>query len=762
MTDYQITGSLKVFANPSLREKDSFLPTVFVDSTRRGETFESILQAIRAKAAGGTSDISQAMGSYMDRVHAAPSSAKSTVDVEIVRHVPTTQFTVNTSKKLFIQNSLMPFYRAHRPTCNWAYPNYHSVNFFTCSNVPSDASWLYPNVRDGVRPLGCYAPTGSFTFEMWINPRHANEHPGEPFRAGTILHLSSSYALSLVSGSSRGRDGLVDGFRLLLQLSSSANVKPSLVTPGSGSGAYAYLSDDNVLGRGRWHHLLVTWGGSRSDQGTGSFYVDGAPAGRFVLDASTILGATTTNDVLCLGNFYEGNNAGANAQVRFFAADTSTRDGVHQLDPTTGVNEPTTFTFAHQLNAEVHDVSLREAYVSQARLQSLVTDRAPVTAANHLFYLPPFFVPGSPVLREVNGQGGLPLSPFHTLDQASDHPFSAPMSFGVAGRYNSLENFTKDFATGRFARVLNLTASTFLDTTPGALEANGYLYATASVRLRNLNVMPCDDGSFRPNFDLVRPFDLVSNPRFVDDIGSPDQGLISLRGMVTGSVYGSLYHQTGSMFSGIVGLAPEAGSLSPSTTSSGIYAVYQRTQDSTSNEVVTFDVSNLYYGERIRPGSLSVTDPAMSGSAGRFGVRLQDDGNGALFRADTLTAKATWNHVGNVFYEEGLILIKSPALPFFGAEGFDIEFEGEKSVHAAKFNVLLDATSYNTSSNTTWSPTMSASFDVNRDPENQKFVTISGVNFHDKNLNVLMRAQLAQPIVKRSGERVLLKIRYDF
>ncbi len=175
-----------------------------------------------------------------------------------------------------------------------------------------------------------------------------------------------------------------------------------------------------------------------------------------------------------------------------------------------------------------------------------------------------------------------------------------------------------------------------------------------------------------------------------------------------------------------------------------------------------FDISNLFYGQRIRPGSLIITDPNLSGSNGRVSIRLQDDGNGGLFRADSITQRAMWNHVGNVFYEEGVVLIKSPALPFFGAEGFDLEFEGEKAVHTTKLNVLVDATSYNTSSNASWSPTMSASFDTNRDPENQKFITISGVNFHDENLNVVMRAQLAQPIVKRKGDRYLLRIKYDW
>lgn len=766
--EFVVTGSLKIFANPSAREKDAHLVSAFVDTKSKAETLESILRDLRLKVDSGALNVETATQRYLDMVNATPTAAKNSADMEILRHAPTTQYTINTAKKLFVQNGLMPYFRAHRPSCHWAYPNYHSVNFFTSGTyVPSGSAWLYPNVQTTAHPSGCYSPTGSFTFEFFINPRYGSEFG--TFNAGTILHLSSTFALSLVSGSSVGIDGQADGFRLLLQLSSSADVSPSLVTPGVGTGLYAYQSDDNSLTCGSWHHVIVTWGTNRNDSGTGSFYIDGERKGTFVYNSASILppGNLTTGDpdVLVLGNYYVGNNSGSNVQIRFFAADTAEREGVYELDATTGIDYPASYSFTNQLNAELHDVSLREEYLTKAKAEALgsASPKRPAKAVtSYLFYLPPFFTPGAPTLKEVNGQGGLLISPFHSVDEASKHPFSAPMSFGVAGRYNSLENFTRDFATGRYARLLELTASQFLDSTPGALTANDYLYATASVRLRNLNVLPCDDGDFRPNFEMVSPLDLTDDPRFVDDIGAPDHALISLRGMVTGSIYSSLYHQTGSMFSDVVKLLPESSSISPTAVPAGLYTVHQRTQDATSNEVVFFDISNLFYGERIKPGSFSVTDPRMSGSFGRVSVRLQDDGNGGLYRADSRTARATWNHVGNIFYEEGIVVVKSPALPFFGYEGFDIEFEGEKTVNAMKLNVLVDAASYNTSSNTTWTNTLSASFDANRDPENQKFVTISGVNFHDENLNVVMRAQLAQPIVKRPGDRYLIRVKFDW
>jgi len=757
--EYDVTGSLKIFSNPSAREKDAFVGSSFVDSQANESSLESVLRTLRMSARDGRTNLTTPLQQYMDTVGALPPSAKNTVNIEIQRFAPTTAHTINTEKKKLVEERLMPFYRAHRPTNHWAYPNYHSVNFFTASSVPSNAAWLYPNVATAEHPNGCYSPTGSFTFELMLNPRYTVDSPGNQYKAGTILHLSSSYALSLVTGSSRGADGRPNGFRLLLQLSSSADVAPSLVVPGVGDGAFAFQSDDNSLLLNKWQHVLVTWGTSASDAGTGSFYVDGERRGTFVYSADTVLptGAVSDPDVLCVGNFYEGSNTGTSAQIRFFANETATREGLYELDATPDVNYPDTFSFRHQLNAEFHDLSIREEYVIPSKAKILgeaSPHRAPTKLSSYLFYLPPFFVPGTPFLTVVNGDGGVLFSPFDSHDGAHESPFSAPMSFGVAGRYNSLENFTRDFATSRHARLLCLTASVIQGTTNDARTANEILYATASIALRNLNVLPCDDGNFRPNFELASALDLRENPRFVDDLGAPEIALVSLRKMVSGSIYSTLF--IGINGGDDVGIAA-VGEIPPD-----LLAVYQRTQDPSSNEVVFFDISNLFYGERIRPGSFVASDPYLTGSDGKVKITLRDDGEGGLYRSDCETPQATWNHVGNIFYEEGIVVIKSPALPFFGRLGWDFDFEGEKSVHVSKLNVLVDATSYNTSSNVSWNASMSASFDVNREAENQKFVTITGVNFHDDDLNVVMRAQLAQPIVKRKGDRYLLRIRHDW
>jgi hypothetical protein len=63
------------------------------------------------------------------------------------------------------------------------------------------------------------------------------------------------------------------------------------------------------------------------------------------------------------------------------------------------------------------------------------------------------------------------------------------------------------------------------------------------------------------------------------------------------------------------------------------------------------------------------------------------------------------------------------------------------------------------SSNPTYLP-VSAS--TNANDTDQRFVYITGIYLHDDNLNVIMKTQFAQPIVKRTGDKLMFKVKMDF
>lgn len=766
------TGSIYVLPRRSDVQKDVGPKSAFTDTRTSDSSVDSILHHISAGARtndvipSSSGSFFRQMNSYMAAVDAQAIPVRKNRQLKILRFEPSFAYTKDTTAKLLIKNKLMPFYRTVRPSYQWGYTNYHALNFFTGSKVPSNSVLLYPNVYDSANYASAsYNVTGAFTFEMYLNPRYTTDQAESlsSFKAGTILHYSSTYALSLVTGSSKDGQGYPDGFRLLLQLSQSSEVVPSIALPATSN--LTFMSNDNSLLRNNWHHVVVRWGTSNTNSGTGSFVVDGLNAGNFVIPSASIaLPRSFTGeypDVLCVGNFYEGPNAGTSAQSRFFGADVASRDGLVSLD-VAGSDFPVTYRFNHPLNAEVHDLSVRNVYMNDAQLDYLAGVGIE-NLDNVLFYVPPFFTRESPTRTLVGTYGGVPTTPFFQRNDTTVDPFNVDFSFGVGGHYLNLENFTKDFATGRFPRLLNLTA-TILTGTTEAKSANNFLYDQAPIVKRNLTILPCDDGNFIPNFSLLGTY-VGGNANQLDAVGAYDPSFISLENMMSGVLtYDALTSvDSGSMFDSLMGPSPEAGKVHarpPGTSSrSRGLTIYQRTRDASSNEVAMFDISNLFYGGRIMPGSFTVSDSNITGSDGKIRITFKDDGRGGLYRADARTPHATWASVGNVLYEDGFAVIKTPEIPFFGRSGYVVNFRGEQEVHVMKVNVLALPATLNSSSNATYVP-LSASFSANDD--DQRYVYITNVNLHDENLNVVMKAQLAQPIIKRSRSKFLFRIRHDW
>jgi hypothetical protein len=748
-------------------------------------------------------DFNALVSQYLDKVNAEPMARRKQQALDINRFSPPPVFNSNTVRKWNVQDILQPYYRTTYPTAHWSYTNYNTLNFFTASMVPTSSALLYPNIDGDPGGLsfcegrchGTYTPSGSFSFDFYINPRYTADQRDGSFRAGTILHLSSTYALSLVSGSSKDVNGRPVGFRLQLQLSHSADISPSRAMNGPYPADLVFLSDDNALWFNRWQHVVVRWGTQNINAGIGTFNVDGIDRGTFLVPSSTIVPLTYSGDqaspsVLCLGNFFEGPNHGDYAQANFFAADPATRDGLNQMIAQVGIEEPISHSFRHPLNAELHDVAIRRCYMSDFDIQSSASVGPVYLDNTFALYVPPFFVQESPYRQFVNDHGGIPITPFEEVDGASTSPFSVALSFGVAGHYINLENFVRDFASNNFPRLHHLTASVLTGTTD-AETANEFLYSQPFVVKRNLTVLPCDDGLFVPSFQLLAS---ETMDRAADDMGLSELSFIHLRHLVNTStlMFGGSTADDGSDDStgftdAQVGGTPEspfagtgpAVSNYANTVTSGSdveagapLTVYQRTQDASSNQVTFFDLSNLYYGFRIMPKTLRLKDPDLIRSSflgsqlppsasfmGPIRLTLADDGRGNVYRADCFTSHSSWNSVGNVYYDEGVVVVKSPHAFFFGQDAYEVDIRGEQHVHVMKVNVVAPNNELNSSSNPGFRQVPLTDFP--NDPE-KDFVYITGINFHDTDLNVVMKSQLAQPIAKRHGDRLNFKIRYDF
>ena len=791
-----ITGSVTLFADssPSIKE----LASTFGNAS--GSFNDNTLDIVRAQiaekvASGSTGDtllnnnVLNDAEDYLELVNSQNTSPFLNKKQEILRFTPGVTFEENYLRKSAVKNILFPFYRNIYPTAQWGYTNYNTLNFVTGGNLPTESVLIYPAGTGSVEledynPL---APSERFTFDFWINPRYTTENVGDEFHAGTILHMSSCYAISMVTGSSIGIDGKPSGYRMMLQLSHSADTNPSDIdlsidnNSRSHPNDLVFLSDDNVLTKNTWHHVAIRWD-SNFNNGTGSFFIDNKVNGSYSIPSSSVMQITSSNtdlldpDALFVGNYYSGDNNGSNAIAKFFNNGAHVEEGVMLFNDNL-TTDPSEFSFTNPLNAEVHDIKIFDQYRSDKLTLANSKTGVNLTEDGLLFYVPPFFTKDTRERLVLQ-------TPFFDARGSTEDPFNVALSFGVGGMSINLENFTKDLVTNQFPRLLNLSASR-IDTQINIPQtANSLLYKSGSNRKRNLTITPCDNGQFFPNFNLLadKPsagiFNAVSgssstltysgsyDDRFKNDFGNIDYSLIGLNSMVeTGSVGNNLnlvfgrvpdgQENPGSLLTPLAPATPEDPGVSPGN----ILSILQRQHDPSSNEVVLFDVSNMFYGDRIQPGTFIIEDLAVSGSDGRMTFKLKDNGRGNLYRADALSTHAKWSSVGNVLYDEGIIVIKTPHMPFFGKDSFKVTFDGKRSVYVLEVTVTAEQSQFNSSNNPTYKELAPSDYPSELA---DKFTYLTAITLHDNNLNVIGRAHLAQPVIKRDDDRLVFKLRMDY
>ena len=743
-----VTGSVPVFARSSAIEKDIDKP-VFTDDAFSSEDPESIRSA--AAALTGTTNLGAQLESYLSGVNALARSASRDKKVESLRFEPPFSLNSDYLRKSNVRQVLFPYYRVKNPYAHWAFTNYQCLNFFTASNVPTGSVILYENGVTGGTSRGPYTPDSSFSLECYINPRYQNIDESQEYAPGAIYHLSSTFALSLCSGSSRDVNGLVDKYRLLLQLSASAEVRPDQATIGN----YTFFSDDNCLSLNNWHHVVVRWSPDY-DNGTGSFVVDGNEVGYFEIPDQSISpifnsGSIQDQDILCIGNFYDGANTDTTAMISII----------------NGITDIPSHSFDFPLRAEIHELRIWDKLLDDDSITTYMSSGiGSAGATDLLFHLPVLFTKESPV-REVF------ITPFQKTELVDNvstvDAHNVTMSFGVGGHEVNVENFVREFVQGRYPLLYNLTGSEITWTVTEFEEANVLLYATGSFIKRNLTVLPCDNGLTKPDYTLLISGTFDNHPtgsspmsKFVNDLGNLDLSLVNLNNLIpTSSLYPGLIASGDDLPSSISNQIEGAGpdNLNSENQTGAVLTIFQRQRDSSSNSVTFFDTSNLFYGGRIHPTSLEISDPSFTGSDGTFGITLRDNGRGGLYRADSLTKHAKWAGAGAVLYDEGIAVIKSPLIFLFGKDQFNVSMRGERSVHVMEIAVPCPAGQINSSSN----PTFMA-LTASDDPDETSVgpVIITGVNLHDDNLNVVARAVLAQPIVKRSEDKYLFRMKVDW
>lgn len=732
-----VTGSIKLINRPSIFiKKLNDATSVFAEGTTN--SINSYTTDASKQFNAGSPDVSVQLSSYLNFVNTQVESELNSIKFDPIRYVQPVNYTNDNGSpfllKTTIRDVLMPYYRHGYSICDFSCGNYHTLNFFSSSKGSNDTALIYANTSSSWGKQ--YTPPGPFSIDFFINPRYL-ALSGTTYAPGTILHLSSTFALSLITGSSKDNNQNTDGFRLLLQLSQSANTAPSTISiPDVESGLVfpnnlIFVSEDNSLTHNKWHHVTIRWGGLNRSYGTGSILIDGRET-YFNVPSSSI--STLQGSAgLVVGNYYQGSDDIA----KFFNITAATNEGVPKFPGYT--TDPVNFSFNNQLQAEVHDLKIYNRFLSNLDVDS-ISQASNSRDEDLLFYVPPLF-------STITPKRSVLVTPFQEKTQTTYSPFNVDLSFGVNGYYMNLENFVKDHVTKNIPRLYNLTASintaTIIEET-----ANQILYKNSQVAKRNLLILPNDNGLQKPDF---APITSEISDFFTDDLSCIDHSLISMKTMLTGAYYPGLP----AGFDALGGSTPE----SPNARAGTALTIAQRFKDTSSNQVVLFDISNLGYGSQISPGTFSIIDNDLSGSGGAVKITIKDDGMGMLYRADADTKHSKWSSIGNIFYNEGVVSLTSPSLALFAKNEMTMSFQGEQRTPVMVVNVPCPSSLINSSSNPTYE-----AFPVTQFPNERedRFVYITGINLHDENLNVIMRANLAQPIAKRDSDEFMFRIKFDF
>lgn len=640
-----------------------------------------------------------------------------------------------------VRNLLVPDQRVENPLSFYGYVNYNSLNFISSSNFGTASAIIYPNFSSslGIRD---FSPPSAFSLDFFIKPKAQLEGQGS-YRAGTILHMSSSMCVSLISGSQKGPDNKPSTFRILLQLSQSADLSPSKISPDQLPLSFPndlIFSTDDILSRDSWHRVTIRWGGQDRSYGTGSISVDGNLT-YFNVNSQSIFSGSQA-DALVIGNYYDsGDRIG-----KFFNTGSADYHGT-ETDPDGSTSDPTGFSFSHPLNAELHHISFFDRYLSDFEIEN-INDQYVLTGTDDgpSFFLAPFFTSSVSSYYTY-------FTPTQIDSISTDSPVSYRLALGYLANYLNVENFLIDFSTKKQPRPYGMsegsTVTDIFDARSGSVD--NLLMLQTPNRRRNFTIIPCDDGNFKPSFDVLigdstrfNRFDSNINTSFISCENLAPDGL---------TAYTPGYSPALIRYDGSDPLLPiyQSANYSPENLSPDVV-------DRSSTLVTIFSIPNIYFLRRIVPGTFVMTDSSVSGSGG-MSFTLKDDGRGNLYRADALTSHARWNRVGAIFYSHGIVAILSPHIPFFGKNQFEMSFRGEVRKHVMNISIPASPEIANLSFNQTYQAFPPSNLTTE---QSEDFNYITGINLHDQNLNVVMRAKLAQPVQKREGDEFLFRIRYDF
>ncbi len=195
-----------------------------------------------------------------------------------------------------------------------------------------------------------------------------------------------------------------------------------------------------------------------------------------------------------------------------------------------------------------------------------------------------------------------------------------------------------------------------------------------------------------------------------------------------------------------------------------------------SRRLWVIDIPSAFYGRQIVPNSVRLTCNAYSDQSFSLVRTLIDDGRGGLFVSGSMASGSAenyrgveWNKVGNVFYGEGLIVIKDPALLDFGrddgsaasdSDTLQLTFRGDSRVPVKTIMCRIDRGEFNATNNETFVTTDEDGTRVRTHASGTVYVSTVGLYNSDRELVGV--ARLADPVRIRARDHINIRLKMDF
>lgn len=675
----------------------------------------------------------------------------------------------------------------------YGFSNYNSIGFISGSNQLTGSSLLYDQSARGTRT---FPNMNSFVVSFHIKPPDKTD---SNFTPGTIFQINDFLAVSIVSGSSVDKNGNVDSFKIVSQLTSSEGIdtfsfdynESSLTANESTYSdfakhvAYTSLS---ILEKNNWYHVMVAYGQNDDSTSFHDIYVDNKLRGYSapgVLDSAMNQNYANSsghnNPHVVIGNKISGVvdfDEFLNSKFEAYQKHNQLNGG--STDPDLGANQ--------QFRGEVHEISMfynrtyevSKDYIHQLSQETLkprminrsigISSEEPVLG----FYLPVLFssIEDQKFLRDPSG------NTFTYNQVKSSHEncvIANSMRMPSVNISSFLGAFSKHDSTIVRPRCINLeephdiTAENDYDLSQYSTHQD-VSSQIGKYFMRNNLIRSCDNGKFLPNFknydDIITSLSL--NENFLKSSQNNfDSSHVSMLNVITSSHIdtSAITFKFDQDFEHYVDKVVDTGNipvadkniLSRCPPEYNIMSTYADTGGTESNLSTLINIPTMFYSKRIHPGTIELVDTSTSGSDGFNSYTLKDDGNGLIYRANSLFP-AKYNKCGIVSYEHGLIVLTHPSLAMFGKDEFTVKFRGEHDLNVFKVNTIAGKYEFNKSVNPSYNK-IGKYGDTNN---NNDIVLISGIEYLDENLNVVMKSKFSQPIAKREFDEILFRSRIDF